>query len=268
VAVRGAIFDLGHTLMRLDGTWPEVFEQGVADLAAYLEVQGLAIDGVAFGSALLERRAEVYARAKETRREVTAEASMRWTLAQWGLADPDPALIRGAIDAFFAYEDRCWLAFPEAVAVLRELAGRGLRLGMFSNATDDLFIQRLVDRLGFRPWLDPALSSAGTGIRKPDPAAFAPILEAWDLPPASVVMVGDTLEADILGAQLAGMRGVWIPAREDARQQAEDARQEAEDARQEGGSGRPAAPPPATIVPDAILDRLGELPALIQSSGW
>jgi FMN phosphatase YigB (HAD superfamily) len=49
---------------------------------------------------------------------------------------------------------------------------------MFSNATDDRFIQRQVDRLGFRAWLDPALSSAGTGFRKPDPASLKLILAA------------------------------------------------------------------------------------------
>lgn len=151
MAIEGVIFDLGHTLMHLQGTWAVVFERGAADL----DTKGPVFDGAAFAQALLARRADMYARAKQTWREVTAEASMRWTMAQWGLADPDPALVRGAIEAYFAYEDACWLAYPEAVPVLRQLAARRLRLGMFSNATDDAFIQRLVDRLDFRAWLDP-----------------------------------------------------------------------------------------------------------------
>jgi HAD superfamily hydrolase (TIGR01549 family) len=261
VAIQGVIFDLGHTLMKLRSTWPEVFEQGVVDLAAYMETQGLGIDGIAFGRALLERRARSYERAKETWREVTAESSMRWTLAQWGLPEPESTTVRGAIEAFFAYEDTRWQAYPEAVPVLRELAALGLRLGMFSNATDDVFIQRLVDRLGFRPWLVPALSSAGTGIRKPDPEAFAPIVDAWDLPPSSIVVVGDRPEADILGAQLAGMRGVWIPARSDARQEAPDARQDEE-------AEVLVAPAVPCIEPDATLVRLGELPGFLDACGW
>jgi HAD superfamily hydrolase (TIGR01549 family) len=247
MATQGVIFDLGHTLMGLDGTWPQIFAQGVSDLADYLSGQRLGLDGRAFAQALLGRRAEMFATAKETMREVTAEESMRWTFARFGLLDPDPALVSGAIGAFFAYEDSCWYAYPQALDVLRELAGRGLRLGMFSNATHDPFIQRLVDRLGFRPWLDPALSSAGTGIRKPDPLAFAPILEAWHLRPEAVLMVGDTLEADILGAQRAGIRSVWIHAREDARQE-----------------GRAeSADPPTPILPDATITSLGELPCCI-----
>jgi putative hydrolase of the HAD superfamily len=244
MAIRGIVFDLGHTLMHLKGTWHEVFERGATDLAAFLEGQGLGLDGQAFSRALLERRWEGYARAKETMREVTAEASIHWTFARFGLSDPDPALVNGAIDAFFAYEEDCWTADPAALPVLQELAGRELKMGIFSNATHDPFIQRLVDRFGFRPWLDPVLSSAGTGIRKPDPAAFGPLLAAWDLPAGSVVMVGDTLNADILGAQRAGMPSVWLRSRADARQE---------------GDGHDQPLPHDPPKPNATIDRLTEL---------
>jgi len=245
MAIKGVIFDLGHTLMHLAGTWPEVFEQGVLDLAAFVDRQRLGLDGEAFARALLERRQEGYRQAQETRREVTAEASMRWTFARFGLPQPDESLLRGSIDAFFAFEETCWQADPQALPVLGELAGRGWRLGLFSNATDDLFVQRLVDRFGFRPWLEPVLSSAGTGIRKPDPAAFAPLLGAWGLEPGSVVVAGDTLEADILGANRTGMRSVWFRSRPDARSEGW------------GGRGADAQEQPR---PDATIDRLAELP--------
>jgi putative hydrolase of the HAD superfamily len=246
--VKGVIFDLGHTLMYLDSTWPRVFERGAADLATFLQAQGLDMDAQAFGRTLLARRADGFAHAKQTRREVTAEESMRWTFSQFDLPDPGRALVRGALDAFFAAEEAHWVAYPEAYPVLRELAGRGLRLGLYSNATHDPLIQQLVDRLGLRPWLEPALSSAGTGIRKPDPAAFTPFLASWALSPGSVAVVGDTLEADILGAQQAGMRSVWFPSGQDARQDGASADQEA--------ASLPAPP-------DATIEHLGELPACL-----
>ncbi len=247
MAIQGVIFDLGHTLMLLDGTWAEMFAHGTEDLVRFLEVREPGIDAGALAQTWLDRRSEGFARARDTMREVTAEETMRWCLARWGVTDPDPALLTGAIDAFFAYEEAHWHADPEAVPALEVLASHGLRLGMFSNATYDPLIQRLVDRLGFRPWLDPALSSASTGIRKPDPAAYAPFLERWGLAPASVAVVGDTLKADILGARWAGMRTVWVRARADARQ--------------EGGAGTPDPQPPA--MPDANVERLSELPACL-----
>jgi FMN phosphatase YigB (HAD superfamily) len=62
-------------------------------------------------------------------------------------------------------------------------------------------------------------------------------------------MVGDTLDADILGAHRAGMRAVWFRSREDARQE-----------------GRPSgSDPEAPTVPDATIARLDELPPLLRA---
>jgi HAD superfamily hydrolase (TIGR01549 family) len=249
MAIEGIIFDLGHTLMFLDSTWPVVWQRGTADLEAFLEKQGLPIDAKAFTQTFFERRADSFELAKGTLREVTAEDSMCWTFAQFGVPDPRSTLVGGAIDAFFAYEEDKWRAYPGARSLLRELADRGLRLGMYSNATHDPLIQRLVDRLGFRSWLKPALSSAMTRIRKPDPAAFAPILTSWGLGPDSVVVVRDTLAADILGAQRAGMLSVWFPTRQDARQEGESTNQ-AQDS--------------FPTSPDATIRELSDLPACLR----
>jgi FMN phosphatase YigB (HAD superfamily) len=247
--IRGIIFDLGHTLMHLSDTWQAIFDRGVVDLIAFLAVQRPDLDGPAFARAWLDRRRDGFERAKATLREVTAVEAMRWTFAQAGVPDPDAGLVAGAIDAFFAYEDACWFPDPDAPAVLRELSGCGLRLGLFSNATHDPFIQQVVDRLGFRRWLDPVLSSGGVGIRKPDPAAFDPFPAAWSLPAGSMVVVGDSLEHDILGAHRAGMRGVWYLSREDARQEG-------------GGYGDEGAPD--RILPEGVIERLGELPGRLE----
>jgi HAD superfamily hydrolase (TIGR01549 family) len=235
--------------MHLDSTWPEVERQGAEDLAAFIGQKGLGIRGTDLAETLITRRADEYTRARETRREVTAEASMRWAFAQHGLVAPEATLVARAIDAFFAYEEARWVAYPEALAMLQGLAEQGIRLGMYSNATHDPFIQRLVDRFGFRPWLKPALSSAGTGIRKPDPAAFAPFVANWGLPPHSLLVVGDTLEADILGARLAGMQSIWLRSRSDARQEGPD-------------PGQPDAAD--SVVPSATIRRIDELQACLQ----
>jgi FMN phosphatase YigB (HAD superfamily) len=61
-------------------------------------------------------------------------------------------------------------------------------------------------------------------------------------------MVGDTLEADILGAIRAGIHSVWIGSREDARQEGRD-------------------PVGARVLqafrPDATISRLEELPGCL-----
>jgi HAD superfamily hydrolase (TIGR01549 family) len=248
--LQGVIFDLGHTLMHLDGTWPEMFERGAASLSVYIAGLNLGLDGDAFARSWLARRGSGFQEARASLREVTADQTMRGAFVEFGVPHPPLDMVRGALDAFFAPELERWVADPDAPRVLETLAGRGLRLGMFSNATHDPLIQRLVDELGFRFWLCPALSSACTLVRKPDPAAFRPILDAWRLPPESVAVVGDRLDADILGAQRAGMRGVWYRSRPDARQEAES------------GAAAPLREP---VVPDATIDRLDDVTAVLDS---
>ncbi|MCR4407166.1 MAG: HAD family hydrolase [Anaerolineae bacterium] len=208
--ISGIIFDLGNTLMYLNGDWQEIEARGVAEMSDFLVKQGLTLDQARFSEAFLAHRQKGFARASETRVEVLATDTLRATLSAFGYSNVDDVLIREALRHYFRLEEQSYVAFPDALDVLRQLDSMGYRLGMISNATDDPLIQRLVDRLGFRPWLKPALSSAGVGIRKPDPRIFQIVLDEWRLLPTQVVMVGDTPEADILGAQLAGLHSVLV----------------------------------------------------------
>jgi len=115
------------------------------------------------------------------------------------------------------------IAEPEEVmGVLRDyhetlgrIAAAGLKLAIISNAGDDENVQRLIDNARLRAYFDPIVVSAAVGIRKPNPRIFDLALKPWGLTPGECAMVGDTLGADILGAQLAGLHDVWLTARAD-----------------------------------------------------
>jgi len=53
-----------------------------------------------------------------------------------------------------------------------------------------------------------ALTSAGVGLRKPHPGVFQEVLSQSGFSPPQVVMVGDTLGFDVLGAHNSGLKGV------------------------------------------------------------
>jgi HAD superfamily hydrolase (TIGR01662 family) len=207
-SVKGIIFDLGNTLMYLDGEWESVRLQGAQDLVRFLTAHGLEIDPHRFGEQYLSARRSLYARAVEDQVEYTAEYSLRASLAEHGHEDVGAELIEGALRSFFAFEEERWKAYPNAQTTLRQLSDSGYRLALISNATDDRLIQRLVDRLDFRRWFDMALTSAGVGLRKPHPGIFQEVLTQWGFPPSQVVMVGDTLGFDVLGARNSGLKGV------------------------------------------------------------
>jgi len=240
--IRGVIFDLGHTLICLDVPEDEVAEQGAADLAAFLVNRGFILDAAAFGEAFLERRRLFHKRARAERVEYTAERALRTTLAEFGYPKVEAEVVTRGLEAFFAYEQAHWKARPDALGTLQRLSKAGYRLGLISNATDNAIVQRLVDKAGFRPWLDPIISSAGVGIRKPAPPIFQIVLDEWGSAARKAVMVGDDLKADILGAKLAGMRSILVRSSDD-----------------------PADVRHTEIVPDAEIGSLFKLPAVIAS---
>ena len=54
------------------------------------------------------------------------------------------------------------------------------------------------------------VESAVVGIRKPDPRIFTLGVEALDLDPSDVVVVGDSIDKDIIPARQAGCHTVWF----------------------------------------------------------
>jgi putative hydrolase of the HAD superfamily len=241
MTVRGVIFDLGSTLMTFDADWEDVVSQGVADMLAFFRSKRVKLDEGALAETFVAERQAGREVAYRTQREVTCTETLRAALEK---VEAPPEAFRLAAEAarvYFGPEEAAWKAYPDAKAILMGLGGQGYRLGLLSNATDDAFIQRLVNRLELRPWLSPAFSSAGLGSRKPSREPFDLILSRWNLPPESVIVVGDTLSADILGAHTAGMRGVLITADEPPWNDQDRER----------------------IIPDATIAALSELPGLI-----
>lgn len=247
--VGGIIFDLGGTLMTFVGSWDAVQQQGAADMAAYFRRQRVTLDEPGLIVHFLAERRAGFERAAQTHREVTCAESLRSALHAVGAPAAAFERIPEAVRVYFAPEEAAWQALPDSRRVLRDLAITGgrpgaaaHRLAALSNATDDPLIQRLVNRLGFRPWLAPVWSSAMLGQRKPQRESFLAIAQRWGLPPAALIVVGDRLNADILGAQNADMRGVLITA------------DEAPDNDQHRDS----------IIPDAVIHTIGELPGLLE----
>ena len=57
---------------------------------------------------------------------------------------------------------------------------------------------------------DTILISGEVGVGKPDCRIFRMALDALSASPSETVMVGDSLTRDILGAQRAGLKGIWL----------------------------------------------------------
>lgn len=127
---------------------------------------------------------------------------------------------------------------PSAVTVLKELKGSGLRTGLLSNTHwPRSFHRRFLERDGLAELIDAELYTCEMEFTKPHASAFRAALDAVGAGDASrAVFVGDRLYDDISGAHRAGLRTVWI---------------------------RNQVTPHYDVDPDATIDDLSELPAVI-----
>ena len=243
MTIKGVIFDLGSTLIEYRGEWRAVLKGQIGSVLDTLRANGLTLPAE-FGPRYEALIDQFYTRGQQDWIEFTAEYTLQYALTECGLPDQPSELIRGALAAGFAEGEKLWAPFEDAYAMLDTLKARGHRLGIISNARDAANVERLIDQTQLRPWFNPIVISANAGVRKPHPRIFKIVLDVWQLKSDEVVMVGDMLGADVLGAHNAGLRGIWATMQ--AERGANDAHSD-------------------TIVPDGVITSLSELPGLLET---
>lgn len=205
--MRGVIFDLGSTLIYRTGL--DLEREKCAALAAFAARELGYADSAALAERLLHARLEAWRRSEEEQVEYLAARTIAEVFAASDLP-ADDATLRRVETVFFEPEVRASRLYPGAGETLQAVAARGLRLGLISNASSHQLIVDITRKLGIASYFDPLVTSAGFGRPKPHPSIFNHVLEAWGLPADCVVMIGDTLYADILGANTVGLRSILV----------------------------------------------------------
>lgn len=211
--LRALLFDLGGTLMYSRDPWEPILERGYRALAESLCEQGFILDCAELPQTLRYHLDRYFARRDQDLHETTYLTVLQELLAEKGHPDTRAASIRRALDAFYAHTQPNWILEEDTLLTLRTLEAGGYRLGLVSNAGDNQDVCQLLDRFKIGPFFDFVLTSAACSYRKPHPRIFELALGHWDIPPQEIAMVGDSLEADIRGAQAFGMFGIWITRR-------------------------------------------------------
>lgn len=136
---------------------------------------------------------------------------------------------------------------PDVRPTLQYLHDGGLKLGLVSNTMwPSGAHDRDLERFGIKDLLECRLYSCEVGWEKPAPQIFEAALECVGLAPEEVAFVGDFLRYDVAGAHNMGMKAVWRKV-----------------------EGRPDSVDDHSIVPDATIAHIGELPAALEKLyGW
>lgn len=187
----------------------------------------------------LARRCSIETMREHRRRLAEAEPQLRHdlsalrriSLARLARAHGHPETLADEALAVFLEVRSEVSCYPEVLPVLQHLQRR-FRLVALSNGNAD------VRRTAVGALFDHALSPATVGTSKPDPAMFRAVMAATGAAAADITHVGDEPGTDILGAQRAGVRSVWV---------------------NRGGG----AWPDTVSRPDAEIATLAELPGLL-----
>lgn len=103
---------------------------------------------------------------------------------------------------------------PNAGRAVRELAGRGVALGIVSNTgrTPGSVLRRVLESHGLLAYFGAVSYSDEVGVRKPEAEIFRVTLARAGVAPAEALHIGDNPDADVVGAQGVGMRAAHYTA--------------------------------------------------------
>jgi putative hydrolase of the HAD superfamily len=207
--LRAVFLDIGDTVLRANPSW-----EGVYTLA--LDEYGVSIEPNALRDAL-RNTYHHGGYGFEQGFEATPETSFRRTvemdqraLSALGIGQMPAEFFRRLSELFMLVSS--WHVFPDAIPALQGLHERGLVVGAVSNWIWQL--PELLHSLELVSQFDFVAASARVGYEKPHPEIFRHALREAGVAPEEAIHVGDHVDADVLGAQSAGISPVLIDRRE------------------------------------------------------
>lgn len=132
-----------------------------------------------------------------------------WHTALEACGCDDLALARTAVDTQIALAQEMYRPFPDVPNFVEAVRHAGVPVALVTNGASDTQRQKIA-ALELTDWFDAFAISGETGVAKPDSAAFAPALQKLGISGKAVWHVGDSLAADVAGANAAGLTSVWI----------------------------------------------------------
>jgi HAD superfamily hydrolase (TIGR01662 family) len=234
--IKTILFDLGETLIYLDRPAADVIEARVQALHRALQEGKLEIDYRRLSDIYQAVHSELSSFSQETGIETTTSRVLEEVLARLGIASSQLWTIDSLVQKFFEPEIKAWILYDDTIRTLSTLKNQGYCLAVVSNARSHWAVLEIMKRLKIDDFFKATVSSAGVGLRKPRPEIYLRAISHVGSSLQSTVMVGNTLDTDILGAKRLKTRALYLE-------------REVTDRR--------------TIEPDATVRSLSDIPGII-----
>jgi folylpolyglutamate synthase/dihydrofolate synthase/REG-2-like HAD superfamily hydrolase len=194
--IRAVTFDAGGTLIE---PWPSVGD-------VYGQVAGR--HGIQVSPKILNERFVAAWKARKKFGYTKSEWSelVDQTFAGLAATKPSASFFLELYEEFAGAE--AWRIYDDVRPCLERLRNDGVKLGIISNWDERL--RPLLAKLDLDQYFDVIIVSAETGHHKPAPEIFRDAAGQLQVPPASILHVGDSRREDVEGAQAAGFQALLL----------------------------------------------------------
>lgn len=199
-------FDLDHTLWDFDAN----AKHTLLDLYETLSLKEKGIDDFEkFYTNYLVHNTTLWAR---YRKGFIKQAELRVKRMRLALLDfkiGDELLAEAMSKQFLELLPTRNILFPHAIEILEYLTNKNYRLHLITNGFEEVQHHK-INNSKINHYFDKVITSEGSNSLKPDKAIFDFALATTKADIRQSIMLGDDLEADIIGASKAGLDQVYI----------------------------------------------------------
>lgn len=242
--IKAVLFDLGSTLVYFQGNWDQVVYEAIQQMCEKIIGFGVPIEPDRLINDYTFALQNYYIERDFANVERTTLTLLDELLKKTYQVHLSALQLKKALDTFYEHTGSHWKLDDESLPTLQILKDQGYRLGLISNASYSRDVMNQLEKNSLTPYFEQILVSADVGFRKPHANIFNLALSYFQVEPAETVMIGDTLNADIIGSRRMGMRNIWI--------------------------SRWASAPTThyrddMIVPDRTIQRLSQIPSILMN---
>lgn len=206
--IKALFLDLDETL--LDGSQFGIVISGTCEAIARrvpaLDADQLRRANSSVFSNIVTETLDDWTLGRLTGRELSFDAWRR-TLIECDYADP--SIIRFAAETHLRLARSSYQLFDDARQLIDAIDRSKVPVALITNGASDTQSEKL-DAMGILDWFDVLVISGEHGVAKPDATAFHLAIKELGIEKKGIWHVGDNPETDVLGAQAAGLTGVWL----------------------------------------------------------
>lgn len=192
--IKGAVFDLDHTLFDRYGTIKAI----IGDFCSHFELG----DGIT-----LEKAAELMIAGDKKYNHRGWRETLNYLISEGMFKNP-PTFEEYSQTLLNEFR-KVSVPYDFTKPMLDELHAMGIKTGLITNGSSAT--QRgKIENLGLEPYLDEIIVSGEFGVNKPDPAPYLEMAKRLNFKPEELIYVGDNPATDILGARAGGYIPVWV----------------------------------------------------------